>query len=217
MEVRPEVMGREGRETRGAFSRPTDRAAARREPMTAMTRARLRAVALAVVALLVMVGAGLCVRWLGGPLAIRQRFGAWGILVALVAHAVLNLTPAGEIVPMAVANGAVWGFWLGAAISWLGWIAASLAQYALVIRIGAGFDVETRLDRVPSALRRLPVEHPVFQIVGRSVPWVGLHLVDVASAVRGVPLRRFATCAVIGQAGPALAMAAVGTGLVSLF
>jgi uncharacterized membrane protein YdjX (TVP38/TMEM64 family) len=182
-----------------------------------MTRARLRAAALALMALLAMVSVGLCVRWLGGPSAIRQRFGVWGILVAFVAHALLNLTPAGEIVPMAVANGAVWGFWLGATISWLGWIAASLAQYALVIRIGAGFDVQSRLEQLPGALRRFPVAHPVFQILGRCVPWVGLHLVNVASAVRGVPLRRFTTCAAIGQVGPALVMAAIGAGLVSLF
>ncbi len=182
-----------------------------------MMRARLRAVALALIALLAMIGVGLCVRWLGGPLAVRQRFGAWGILVALLAHAMLNLTPAGEVVPMAVANGAVWGFWLGAAISWVGWIAASLAQYALVIRVGAGFNVQSRLERLPSAFRRFPVEHPAFQILGRCVPWVGLHLVDVASAVRGVPLRRFATFAAIGQVGPALVMAAIGAGLISLF
>jgi len=154
---------------------------------------------------------------IGGPTAVRERFGATGLVVCVLVHWILNLTPLGEVVPMAVANGAMWGVGLGALVSWLGWMAASLTQYLVVRRLGTELDLDVRLGRLPARIRRFPVEHPAFQIGGRALPAVGLHLVNVTSAVRGVPIRRFLAFAALGQAGPALAMAAVGAGLVAIF
>ncbi len=153
---------------------------------------------------------------LGGPAAIRERFGCAGILIAIATHWILNLTPAGEILPSATASGAAWGLWLGAAIAWLGWIGASLTQYGLARRVGRRLEIERRLEALPERIRRFPVAHPAFQILGRCVPVVGLHLVNVASAVHGVRLPRFVVCAMLGHAGPALTMAAIGAGLVQL-
>ena len=158
----------------------------------------------------------LAVDSLGGPSAIREDYGSIGLLISFVVHWLLNLTPIGEILPSAAAIGAAWGFWLGALTCWLGWIAASLTQYAVASRVGTAVDVEARLERLPSRIRRFPVAHPAFQILGRSVPVVGLHVVNLASAIRRVPLRRFLACAAIGHAGPAVMMAAIGSGLVEL-
>jgi uncharacterized membrane protein YdjX (TVP38/TMEM64 family) len=177
--------------------------------------ARLRTIAGVLLAALLVVGTLHWVESIGGPGAVRERYGWFGIVVSLFAHWMLNLTPFGTMVPMGVANGAVWGFWLGALVSWSGWMAASLTQYLFVRRLGTTYDVQARLDRLPARMSRFPVAHPVFQVGGRSLPWVGLHLVNVTSAVRGVPIRRFLLCAALGQAGPALMMAAVGAGLVS--
>jgi len=177
----------------------------------------MRTVAGVLLAALLIVATHLWIQSIGGPGAVRERFGVAGLAVSLFAHWVLNLTPFGEMLPMAVANGAIWGFWLGALVSWLGWMGASLTQYLVVRRMGTRLDVEARLDRLPKRIRSLPIEHPAFQVAGRSVPWVGLHLVNVTAALYGVPMRRFLACAAVGQAGPALVMSALGAGLASYF
>jgi uncharacterized membrane protein YdjX (TVP38/TMEM64 family) len=177
---------------------------------------RTRSIACALLVVAFVASTYLWIESLGGPMVIRERFGTSGIAVSVIVHWILNLTPLGEVVPMALANGAIWGFWVGALVSWLGWMGASITQYLVVRRIGTEFNVSDRLARLPERIRAVPVGHPLFQIAGRSLPWVGLHLVNVTSAVRGVPFPRFLAFAALGQAGPALTMSALGTGLLSL-
>jgi uncharacterized membrane protein YdjX (TVP38/TMEM64 family) len=169
-----------------------------------------------VLAVVLVVGVHHWIDSIGGPTAVRERFGAKGLAVSFVAHWVLNLTPLGGAVPTAAANGAIWGFWLGALVSWSAWVAASLTQYLVVRWVASELDVSQGLARLPERIRRLPIGHPLFQVGGRSLPWVGLHVVSVSSALAGVPLGRFLVYAALGQAGPAFAMAALGSGLVSL-
>ena len=157
-----------------------------------------------------------CVEALGGPVELRERFGLGGMALCVAAHWLLNLTPVGEMLPSATANGAAWGFWLGAGISWLGWVGASLTQYALALRIAPAIDIEGRMATLPARIRSFPVSHPGFQILGRMVPIVGLHIVNVASGVRGVSPWRFLLCALAGHAVPALTMSALGAGLIRL-
>ena len=107
---------------------------------------------------------------IGGPDAVRERYGAWGFAVSFVAHWVLNLTPLGGFVPTAAANGALWGFWVGALVSWAGWLAASLTQYLLVRWVAGEPEVSEIRARLPEWLGRLPMEHPLLQIGGRSLP-----------------------------------------------
>jgi uncharacterized membrane protein YdjX (TVP38/TMEM64 family) len=168
------------------------------------------------VALLVAAGGGVAVLWLraiGGPVALRARYGTAGMLVAFVVHWALNLTPAGEVVPLAVINGGLWGFWPAVLVNLGGWTAASITQYAAVRWLGAGAGERPTLDRAPGVLRRLALDRAAFQILGRSVPWVGLHVVNVTAALLGVPFGRFVAYAVLGQAAPAVLMAAIGAGL----
>lgn len=177
---------------------------------------RVRSIVYALLAVSFIAATCLWIESLGGPTAIRERFGTRGLAVSVIAHWILNLTPLGEVVPMALANGAIWGFWLGALVSWSGWMAASITQYLWVRRVGTEFNVSDRLERLPARIRGLPVGHPLFQIAGRSLPWVGLHPVNVTSALRGVPFQRLLAFAAVGQAAPALAMSALGAGLLSL-
>ena len=178
---------------------------------------RARSIAYALIAGSFIAAMYFWIESLGGPTAIREQFGTKGIVVSVIAHWILNLTPLGEFVPMALANGAIWGFWVGALVSWSGWMGASITQYLFVRQVGTAFDVSDRLEQLPGWMRAFPVGHPVFQIAGRSIPWMGLHLINVTSAVRGVPFPRFLAFAALGQAGPAIAMSALGAGLVSLF
>ena len=177
---------------------------------------RSRALLGGLAAVLFVAAAILTADALGGPVGMRERFGPAGLAACFVTHWILNLTPAGEILPSATANGAAWGLWLGAGVSWLGYLAASLTQYGLASRLGSRIEIESRLEALPARLRRFPVAHPAFQILGRCVPVVGLHVVNVASAAHAVPLRRFVPCAALGHAPPAFTMAALGAGLLGL-
>lgn len=152
----------------------------------------------------------------GGPDALRARLGSAGLAAAALLHALLNLTPVGELVPTSVANGAVFGVVPGAGASWTGWMIAALTQYTAARRLGGDAPPAARLERLPRWMRRWPVEHLLFQILARSVPWVGMHGTNLASGWLRVPLPRFVLGAGLGLAGPALVMAAVGAGLLRL-
>ena len=80
---------------------------------------RARSIAYALIAVSLIVAMYFWIESLGGPTAIRERFGMKGIVVSVITHWILNLTPLGEFVPMALANGAIWGFWVGALVSWV--------------------------------------------------------------------------------------------------
>ena len=92
---------------------------------------------------------------------------------------------------------------------------AALIQYRLARRVGEQADLEAKLDRLPAWLRRFPVGHPAFLIMGRWVP-LGGPLTNVAAGAFAVPLRRFAWCAALGYAPEAALNAAIGAGLLYL-
>jgi len=153
---------------------------------------------------------------LGGPDAMRESLGEAGLVGAALLHAFLNLTPMGEILPLSVANGAVFGFALGAAANWTGWMLATLLQYAAARRARGAMPPEASLSRLPPWLRGVPVDHLRFQMLARCVPWVGIQGTNLASGWLRVPLSRFLPGAALGLVGPSLAMAALGSGLLRL-
>jgi len=82
------------------------------------------------------------------------------------------MTPLANLIPFGVANGSVYGVWIGALLSWLGWMAAVLLQYSLV-RAGYREPREPLVPpRRPAWLARLPMEHPAVLIIGRWSPVV---------------------------------------------
>jgi uncharacterized membrane protein YdjX (TVP38/TMEM64 family) len=157
-------------------------------------------------------------RWgdtLGGPMGLWERFGWLAVAVTVPLHALVAVTPFPSDV-VAMTNGAIYGFWLGAALSWAGWFAASFIQYAIGRRAGRDFDIEGWLARSPSRLRRFPVAHPLFLIFSRFVPYVGGHLSTLVPGALAVPLRRFAWCTAVALVPQSLVMAGVGAGLLLL-
>ena len=85
----------------------------------------------ATLAAAVAVGAAVVwwVRGLGGPAAVRARFGLWAPLVSFPLHVLTTLTPVGEVVPFGVANGSLYGLAGGAALNVLAWMAAAALQH----------------------------------------------------------------------------------------
>lgn len=155
-------------------------------------------------------------RWLegiGGALAVFDEFGSWAPLVSIPVHVLLSATPfPSELI--GVANGSVYGLWVGALCSWVGWWCGAGLEYGLV-RFGARqVDLGGSARRLPAWLRRFPVGHPVFLIAGRQLPF-GFHTVNVLAGLAGVSARRQLVCAAVSNVPYAFFTAAVGAGLVA--
>jgi uncharacterized membrane protein YdjX (TVP38/TMEM64 family) len=167
---------------------------------------------------------GLCVaafwltRWvdsLGGPAGIWERFGLLAPAISVPVHAIVGVTPFPSDV-IAIANGTVYGFWLGCVLSWLGWYLTAFIEFQIGRRSNRDFDVSAWLSRAPAAIRRFPVGHPAFIIGSRLVPWAGGHISTLLPGAMGVPLGRFAWCSALGIVPPAMVMAGIGAGLLKL-
>lgn len=169
-----------------------------------------------VLPLIILAGCVAIVAVTGGPQILREKLGSAGWAGSIVVHAALNLTPAGEFVPSSVANGALFGIATGACVNWIGWMLAALVQYGTGRRLSGSASGLDQLERTPRWLRRWPVDHLAFQVLGRAVPWVGIHGTNLASGWLRVPLPRFLIGAALGLVGPALTMAAAGAGLFRL-
>jgi uncharacterized membrane protein YdjX (TVP38/TMEM64 family) len=155
-------------------------------------------------------------RWIeaaGGAESQIARLGSWAPLVSIPAHALLAATPfPSELV--GVANGTVYGLWLGTLYAWIGWWCGAVLEYAMV-RLGARqINLRSHRFQVPAWLQRFPVDHPLFLIVGRQLPF-GFHAVNVAAGLSRVSAKRQVICAGIANLPYAFVTASVGAGLAS--
>lgn len=144
---------------------------------------------------------------------VRDSFGLAAIAITLPLHVVMAMTPFPSDL-FAIANGALYGLILGTVISCSGWWMAALLQFGLGRRARKDFDFEQQPPNLPAWLRRLPIDHPVYLIGIRQVPWLGMHLGSFVPGAAGVPWKRFAWCSAIGVIPGSLLMTAIGAGLV---
>ena len=152
---------------------------------------------------------------LGGPEAIRARWGMWAAAVAVPTQVIVSVSPLpGEIV--ALANSAVYGFWLGMLFSWLGWMGAAFAEYALFQRLAsdAAGDLAGRA-RLPGWLARLPVDHPAYLVCVRFLQF-GSHIVNATAGAGQVSLARFTWTSALALIPGSAGISALANGLVSL-
>ena len=187
-----------------------------REPCSSVIRRILRSNVLYLLVGLCVIGFWLTawVDALGGPTAVRERFGLFAPAVSIPVHAIVAVTPFPSDV-LCVANGTVYGFWLGAVFSWVGWYVAALIEFGIGRRARTDFPIEEWLTRLPRRLRRFPVAHPVFLIGSRYVPWAGGHISTLIPGAVGVAVGRFAWCAAIAIIPPSMLMAGIGAGLLA--
>ena len=171
---------------------------------------RSRGFQMIVFALVAGGGAWVWIAASGGPASLREHHGLLAAALLVPLQALVSLTPfPGEVV--ALTNGVVFGFGWGAFAIWSGWMLTAFLQYALVRRTANDLEFEATLDRLPAWLRRFPVDHPIFLIAARWLPY-GAHLVNSAAGAFEVPRWRFTWCAAIGIGVGALAMSALANG-----
>lgn len=152
---------------------------------------------------------------LGGLQQFRSQYGHTAPMITTPIHmAVASLPiPADAI---CVANGALYGFWIGALLSWIGWYGAALVKFLLGRRARQDFNIEAGMKKMPPFLQRFPVGHPAFLIGSRLIPGVGGNVSTYLPGAAGVPLSRHLWCSAIAIIPGALITAGVGAGLLSL-
>ena len=148
----------------------------------------------------------------GGPGSVRERFGALAPIVTVSVHIILALTPFPSDA-VAIANGVLYGFWLGVGLSWLGWGLAGVAEFALGRRARRDFCLDTALTKAPAWIRQFPVSHPVYLLASRQIPWLGGHVATFVPGAAGVSWRRFLWCSAIAIIPSAILMTGIGAGL----
>ena len=151
----------------------------------------------------------------GGLADLREDLGPAAPWATVPVHVVLAITPFPSDL-VAIGNGAFYGLVLGTAFSWLAWWAAALLEYGLGRRARKDFELDANLDRIPGWLQQFPVDHPVFLIGVRQVPWLGGHLGSILPGAAGVKLRRYSWCSAIAVIPGSILMTAIGAGLVTL-
>ncbi len=114
----------------------------------------------------------------------------WGLIVAVAVYGVLgaSLIPSE---PLTVLIGAIFGPWIATLIATLGNMLAAYVEYFLGKRLGKAANFARNREKLPFGLNRLPVQSPVFLIVGRMVPGAGPKLVSFLAGIYHVPLARY--------------------------
>ncbi len=179
------------------------------------TRRRSRGIVSIVFAVAIGITVLVWVRSIGGPEAVRERYGVVAPAISLLATTAVNTTGVGELVPWAIANGTVYGLAQGALLSWLAFLGSSALQFLIARRTAHDFSLERHLDSLPKWVRRFPADQPAFLIVARWVP-MGASVANVAAGALGVGMSRLLWCAAIGAAPPAIALSAFGAGMLEL-
>lgn len=148
----------------------------------------------------------------GGAEALRERFGLTALVPLVIVHGLVSVSPLPSEV-IAFTNSMVFGFALGVLANWSGWMLGAVIQYRLVRRTTSdlGLDEPMQRFRLPRWLQSLPVQHPVFLICSRWLPF-GCHIANTAAGAAAVPLWRHLWCAAIGILPLAVIVAAAGSG-----
>ena len=153
-------------------------------------------------------------RFSGGPELLVTPLGAAAAVVLVPAQSLLAMSPIPSqlaAIPIVL----LYGFWAGALLIWLGWLATAGAQFYLARRTALELDFETQRARLPHWLRELPAGHPAFLVLVRWIPG-GSHVVNTAAGAYGVSLRRHLSYAAISIVPRALFFAGVVQGIALL-
>ena len=179
---------------------------------TAAGRARAWARAGALVVLLITMLVVEQQRGWGDVGLLRERVAAAGPLGAVafvVGYAVLVLLPAPKAV-LTVLGGAIYGWWLGALLSWVGAMVGAAAAFGLGRALGREAVDRLTRGRVARA-DELLAQHGFAAVVAvRLVPVLPFTAINYAAGLTGVRWRHYAVGSALGMVPGSLAYAAVG-------
>lgn len=147
----------------------------------------------------------------GGLESIRIGLGALAPLFTIPLHIIISVSP----IPsdfICVGNGAIYGFWGGAACSWCGWWLAGMICFWIGRRLSIDL-VNNAAERLPRLLRRYPLDHPMVLIIARQVPGVGGYITTYGAGAIGVTWSKHLWCSALAIVPGSLLLAAAGVAL----
>ena len=151
---------------------------------------------------------------IGGAHKVMEIYGVWAPIVTVAVFVILNLSYF-PVDLMAVANGAIYGVYLGATLTWIARMIVAVIEYRMGKQGARDLDLDVKLRKIPW-LAKFPVSHPLFLIGVRYVPYGGGHLANLVAGSRHVPLGRHLWTAAIAVALAAAVEAMMGAAIISL-
>ena len=150
----------------------------------------------------------------GGLGEARATFGIGAAFVTVPLQAVIAVTPFPDEV-IGFGNSIVYGFVLGAALNWVGWMMGAFIEYAIAYRSARDLNlrVTRNVSKGPRWLRTLRPDLPAFLILTRFLPMGGGHIANTTAGVCGVSLWRFAWTGAIGMVPGSLVISGLANGL----
>ncbi len=144
-----------------------------------------------------------------------QKYESAGLLICLVVYLFLGVTliPSEPVTLMVLA-------WIGPLIAvLLAVIGNTLAAFAELLiggSIGEISNFEQKKDKLPFHLGKLPIDSPLFLLVGRMLPGFGPKFISLASGVYSVPLFTYLWTTLVANLIGAVFVVLGGYGLISL-
>ena len=150
-------------------------------------------------------------------LAARLRgYGSWAILISILAHTVVDISGLPTVF-FSGANGLIFGFWGGVAVSWvaeiLGGTIAFLLFRATLYKKSKGYIQKYKhlqfLDRLTAAEGFRAI------LIARLIPLSPSGLINIAAAMSPISFRNFFFATVLGKLPSILAEVYIGRDLLS--
>jgi uncharacterized membrane protein YdjX (TVP38/TMEM64 family) len=113
-----------------------------------------------------------------------------GILVSIGLYGILGASVIPSE-PVTVLISTIYGPFTATMVAGLGNTLAALIEYYLGMHMGSMANFVEKKEKLPFGLGKLPIQSPVFLMLGRMMPGYGPKLVSVASGVYRVPIIRY--------------------------
>ncbi|QGG47548.1 TVP38/TMEM64 family protein [Heliorestis convoluta] len=141
---------------------------------------------------------------------VREHSGV-ALFFTIPLHVLLSVSPMGSE-PVALANGFIYGIWLGTLVNWIGSLTGSIVGYWLIYHSAEEAKFSRYMEKLPPLIRNIPVSSPLFLIGVRFIPFVGSDIVKYVAPLWKVPFGRYLWTSALAIFPIALVMAALGSG-----
>jgi len=143
---------------------------------------------------------------LGGPL---------GPIICVLIYGALGATPIPSE-PFTIVISGLFGPLQTLWIACVGNVIAAMLEFYVGSKIGDVADFERRRENFPNWLKKLPIDSPIFLLLGRALPGYGPKTVGIISGVYKVPVWRFLWTAIVANVIGAAILAFGASGLLQL-
>lgn len=145
-----------------------------------------------------------------------QKNRPYSALISLLVYGLLGFTPVPSE-PLTVFLASIDGPLFAMLVATTGNTLAALVEFFIGGSIGDISDFEKKKARLPFKLGRLPIDSPIFLLVGRMLPGFGPKFVSIVSGVYKVPIFTYIWTTLVSNLLGASIIAYGGFGLVNLF